>query len=200
MQEQGKRYSREFVEYAVGLITQGEPLYEVAKELKIDPDRLFRWAIMETEKRNLKILRNPISPHEKTDEVLITRSIDQKLHTENKNNAMVLENKSFKRNPEIDAQLNQFIANNDRLVNYVKALPREEVERKYLLFKMKDEMHKKSYEKKVTEYMNLPENTAFKESLVKNLSLDIKDEATRQRALLKEEKIQIHKQGIKMSM
>jgi len=113
---------------------------------------------------------------------------------------MVFENKSFKRNPEIDEQLNAFIKDNDRLVNYVKELPREELERKYLLSKMKEETYKKAYEQKVTDFINRPDNAEFKESLMKSLSSDIQDDATRQRALLKEAKIQIHKQGIKMSM
>lgn len=108
--------------------------------------------------------------------------------------------RQFKRNPLIDAQLNRFIKNNDRLVQYVQDLPREELERKYLLGKMKEEKLRESYDKKVEEFINRPENASLKESLIKSLPSDIRDDAVRQRAVLKEAKQEIRKQGIKMSM
>lgn len=113
---------------------------------------------------------------------------------------MTLGNRSFKRHSETDVHLNQFITSNDRFVDYVKNLPREELERKYLLSKMKEERGNNAYEQKVIDFINRPENAEFKESLMKSFSSGIKNDATRQHALLKEAKIQIHKQGIKMSM
>lgn len=115
--------------------------------------------------------------------------------------ALVKQNEhQFKRNPIIDEQLNQFIKNNEKLVNYTKALPREELERKYLLTKMNSEKQREGYDKKVNEFINRPKNAALKESLSKNLSSDIKDESDRHRAILKEAKQEIRKQGIKMSL
>ncbi len=105
----------------------------------------------------------------------------------------------FKRNPIIDEQLNEFIRNNERLVNYVKELPREELERKYLLTKMNAEKQREGYDKKVTEFINRPENAELKESLTKSLPQGI-SESEQNRALLKEAKQEIRKQGIKMSM
>ena len=43
----------------------------------------------------------------------------------------------FKINPEIDNRLNDFMKANADLVQYVKDLPREQLERKFLLRKMK---------------------------------------------------------------
>lgn len=108
--------------------------------------------------------------------------------------------RQFKRNPVIDEQLNEFIKNNEKLVSYTKALPREELERKYLLTKMFSEKQREGYDKKISEFINRPENVALKESLSRSLSPDIKGESEQQRALLKEAKIQIHKQAIRISL
>jgi hypothetical protein len=107
--------------------------------------------------------------------------------------------RQFKRNPIIDQQLNEFIENNQKLANYVKELPREELERKYLLSKMREEKQREGYDKKVSEFISRPEHAAFRQALTKNLPQGL-SESEQRRALLKEAKQEIRKQGIKMSM
>jgi hypothetical protein len=72
------------------------------------------------------------------------------------------EQSRFKRNLIIDDQLNEYIKNNEKLVAYTKALPREELERKYLLTKMNAEKQREDYDKKVTEFINKPEKCCSK--------------------------------------
>ncbi len=103
-------------------------------------------------------------------------------------------------NPKIDAELNVYIEKNPAKAAYIQGLPRETLERKCLLNMMNKEKQQEGYDKKVTEFINRPENVALKESLVKSLSPNIQSSSELNRAILKEAKIQIHKQGIKMSL
>ena len=99
-------------------------------------------------------------------------------------------------NEEIDNKLNQFIKDNPKLTETVKQMPKEYLERKYLLGKMQQQTRREAYTAKVAEWINAPEQRDLKEAfeqIVKQLP-----EKTRQTALIKETKQYIRKAGIKL--
>jgi hypothetical protein len=51
--------------------------------------------------------------------------------------------REFKINPELNAKLEDFIKTEPGLVKFVKELPREQLERKFLLRKMNDQQQKR---------------------------------------------------------
>ena len=61
--------------------------------------------------------------------------------------------KQFKINPEINAKLDSFMKEEPGLVDYVKELPREQLERKFLLRKMQDRDQKEGYSAKVKAWL-----------------------------------------------
>lgn len=65
--------------------------------------------------------------------------------------------KQFKINPEINAKLDSFMKEEPGLVEYVKDLPREQLERKFLLRKMQDRDQKEGYSAKVKAWLDKPE-------------------------------------------
>jgi len=104
----------------------------------------------------------------------------------------------FKRNPIIDAELNDFIRKNEKLVSFVKNLPREELERKYLLSKMNAAKQQEGYNQKVLAYMNHPQNAHFKEMIMGKIPQNI-PENERPEQILKEAKIEIRNTGMRIS-
>ncbi|MEY2905964.1 MAG: hypothetical protein RLZZ408_435, partial [Verrucomicrobiota bacterium] len=57
--------------------------------------------------------------------------------------------KQFKINPEINTRLEAFMKSEPGLVEFVKQLPREQLERKFLLRKMQDQQQREGYTEKV---------------------------------------------------
>ena len=99
-------------------------------------------------------------------------------------------------NEEIDNKLNQFIKDNPKLTETVKQMPKEYLERKYLLGKMQQQSRREAYTAKVSEWINAPEQRDLKEAfeqIVKQLP-----EKNRQAELIKETKQYIRKAGIKL--
>jgi ribonuclease D len=99
-------------------------------------------------------------------------------------------------NEEINNKLNQFIADNPKLVQVVKNMPREYLERKYFLHKMQQKNRREAYTNKVAEWINASKQRDLKEAfeqIVKNLP-----ESARQRELISEVKQYIKKAGIKL--
>jgi hypothetical protein len=99
-------------------------------------------------------------------------------------------------NEEIDNKLNQFIKDNPKLTDTVQQMPREYLERKYLLGKMQQQNKREAYTAKVGEWINAPEQQALKgafQHIVKELP-----EKVRQSELVKEAKQYIRKAGIKL--
>lgn len=100
-------------------------------------------------------------------------------------------------NEEVDNKLNHFIKDNPKLTEIVKQMPREYLERKYLLHKMQQKNRREAYTNKVAEWINLPQQHDLKEAfgqIVKNLP-----EKERQTQLIKEVKQYVRKAGIKLS-
>lgn len=103
----------------------------------------------------------------------------------------------FRINPEIDNKLNDFMKANTDLVQYVKDLPREQLERKFLLRKMKDEEQKQGYTAKVKAWLAKPEQADLVRSIKSTISPNMKIERQEQ-ALVTAAKNHIRNNGIKL--
>ncbi len=62
------------------------------------------------------------------------------------------------------------------LVQFVKELPREQLERKFLLRKMQDHERKQGYDAKVKAWLERPEQAELVESLKASISPEMKPE------------------------
>lgn len=103
----------------------------------------------------------------------------------------------FKINPEVNAKLDAFMKANPDLVQYVKDLPREQLDRKFLLRKMKDEEQKQGYTAKVRSWLEKPEQA----DLVQSIKLTISPNMSQERqdhALIVGAKNHIRNSGIKL--
>ncbi len=105
--------------------------------------------------------------------------------------------RQYKINPEIDNKLNDFMKANTDLVQYVKDLPREQLERKFLLRKMKDEEQKQGYSAKVKAWLAKPEQADLVQSIKSTISPNMKAERQDQ-ALVTAAKNHIRNNGIKI--
>ena len=84
--------------------------------------------------------------------------------------------RKFKFNPEINTRLETFIKAEPGLVQFVKELPREQLERKFLLRKMQDNERKLGYDAKVKAWLEKPEQAELVQSLKATISPEIKAE------------------------
>ncbi|MBN8708114.1 MAG: hypothetical protein BGO12_13735 [Verrucomicrobia bacterium 61-8] len=105
--------------------------------------------------------------------------------------------RQYKINPEVNAKLDAFMEANADLVKYVKDLPREQLERKFLLRKMKDEEQKQGYSAKVKAWLAKPEQADLVETIKSTISPNMKPERQEQ-ALISAAKNHIRKTGIKV--
>ena len=80
----------------------------------------------------------------------------------------------FKINPEVNAKLDNFMKEEPGLVDYVKELPREQLERKFLLRKMQDRDQKESYSVKVKAWLEKPEQADLLKSLKATISFEVR--------------------------
>jgi hypothetical protein len=103
----------------------------------------------------------------------------------------------FKINPEVNAKLDSFMQGNPDLVQYVKDLPREQLERKFLLRKMKDEEQKQGYTAKVKSWLAKPEQADLVQSIKSTISPNMQPERQEQ-ALVTAAKNHIRNNGIKI--
>lgn len=103
----------------------------------------------------------------------------------------------YKINPEVDNRLNDFMKANTDLVQYVKDLPREHLERKFLLRKMKDEEQKQGYTAKVKAWLAKPEQADLVQSIKSTISPNMKTERQEQ-ALVTAAKNHIRNNSIKI--
>lgn len=78
--------------------------------------------------------------------------------------------RTFKVNPEINAKLEGYMEANPDLVKYVKELPREQLERKFLLRKMQEEDQRQGYTAKVKDWLNRPEQADLVKSMRATIS------------------------------
>ncbi|MBE2203866.1 MAG: hypothetical protein IAE94_05990 [Chthoniobacterales bacterium] len=105
--------------------------------------------------------------------------------------------KQFKINPEIDSKLNAFMKAEPDLVQYVKDLPREQLERKFLLRKMRDQEQKEGYSAKVKAWLEKPEQADLAKSLRATISPNMKPERQEQ-AILTQAKNYVRNNKIKL--
>ncbi len=105
--------------------------------------------------------------------------------------------KQFKINPEVNAKLDAFMKATPDLVQYVKDLPREQLERKFLLRKMKDEEQKQGYTTKVKAWLEKPEQADLVQSIKSTISPNMNPERQEQ-ALVTAAKNHLRNGGIKL--
>ena len=106
--------------------------------------------------------------------------------------------RQFKFNPEVDTRLEAFMKAVPGLVQFVKELPREQLERKFLLRKMRDQQQKHGYDAKVKAWLERPEQADLVKSLKATISPEMKPE-TKAGALVNQAKNYIRNTGIKIS-
>ena len=106
--------------------------------------------------------------------------------------------RKFKFNPEVDTRLEAFMKAEPGLVQFVKELPREQLERKFLLRKMKERDQRQSYSARVKAWLEKPEQA----ELVKSIKATISPEMTSDRqaqVLVTQAKNYLRNKGVKMS-
>ena len=106
--------------------------------------------------------------------------------------------REFKINPEIDTKLNAFMKAEPGLVKFVQELPREQLERKFLLRKMQDQEQRQGYDTKVRNWLDKPEQADLKKSLMATVSPNMKPEKQEQ-AIVTQAKNYLRNTGMKIS-
>ncbi|HEY5813695.1 MAG TPA: hypothetical protein VIT23_13690, partial [Terrimicrobiaceae bacterium] len=104
----------------------------------------------------------------------------------------------FRINPEINTRLEAFMKAEPGLVQFVKELPREQLERKFLLRKMRDQQQKQGYDAKVKSWLEKPEQADLLRNLKAAISSDMKPEAKVQ-VLVNHAKNYIRNTGVRIS-
>ncbi|MCK9588521.1 MAG: hypothetical protein WC003_15930 [Terrimicrobiaceae bacterium] len=103
----------------------------------------------------------------------------------------------FKINPEVNSRPDAFMKAEPGLVEYVKELPREQLERKFLLRKMQDQEQKQNYTAKVKSWLERPEQADLVKSIKATISPNMKQERQEQ-VVITQAKNFIRNQGIKL--
>jgi hypothetical protein len=106
--------------------------------------------------------------------------------------------RQFRFNPEVNTRLEAFMKSEPGLVQFVKELPREQLERKFLLRKMQDHERKQGYDAKVKAWLERPEQAELVDSLKATISPDMKPER-RALMLVSQAKNYVRNTGIKIS-
>jgi hypothetical protein len=106
--------------------------------------------------------------------------------------------RQFKFNPEIDLRLEAFMKAEPGLVQFVKELPRELLERKFLLRKMRDQQQKQGYDTRVKEWLEKPEQAELVTNLKATISPQMKPEQ-QSKALVNQAKNYIRNTGMKIT-
>jgi hypothetical protein len=106
--------------------------------------------------------------------------------------------RKFKLNPEVNTRLEAFMKAEPGLLQFVKELPREQLERKFLLRKMQDEQRRQGYNAKVKAWLERPEQAELVQNLEATISPDVKPERQAQ-MLLNQAKNYVRNTGIKLS-
>jgi hypothetical protein len=78
--------------------------------------------------------------------------------------------RQFKFNPEVDTRLEAFMKTEAGLVQFVKELPREQLERKFLLRKMKEREQRQNYSARVKAWLEQPEQAELVKSIKATIS------------------------------
>ena len=104
--------------------------------------------------------------------------------------------RQFKFNPEINTRLEAFMKAEPGLVQFVKELPRDQLERKFLLRKMQDEQRKQGYDAKVKSWLEKPEQADLVKSIKATIRHNIEPEQ-QQQMLVNQAKNYIRNTGIR---
>jgi len=104
----------------------------------------------------------------------------------------------FKINPEINAKLEAFMRSEPGLVDFVKQIPREQLERKFLLRKMQDQQQKEGYTAKVKAGFEKPEQAEVLKAIRTMISPVMKPERQEQ-LIVNQAKNFIKNTGVKLS-
>jgi hypothetical protein len=88
--------------------------------------------------------------------------------------------RQFKFNPDVDTRLEAFMKAESGLVQFVKELPREQLERKFLLRKMRDQQQKHGYDAKVKAWLEKPEQADLVKSIKATIRPNIEPEKHQQ--------------------
>jgi len=102
-----------------------------------------------------------------------------------------------RKNAEIDAKIDLFISENPSFVESLRAQPREVLERKVILARIRDIDAQQQYSHRVLSWLNKPENSELKETLVSTLPHTAKPEKQEQ-LLASQAKMVIRNRGIKI--
>jgi hypothetical protein len=105
--------------------------------------------------------------------------------------------RQFRINPEVNARLEAFMKAEPGLVECVKELPREQLERKFLLRKMQDQEQEQGYSAKVKTWLEKPEQADLLRSIKATISPNMTPEK-QERAILTQAKNYIRNTGIKL--
>ncbi len=105
--------------------------------------------------------------------------------------------KQFKINPEINTRLEAFMKSEPGLVDFVKQLPRELLERKFLLRKMQDQQQREGYTSKVKAWLEKPEQAEVLKAIRSMLSPVMKPERQEQ-LIIRQAKNLIRNTGVKL--
>jgi ribonuclease D len=106
--------------------------------------------------------------------------------------------KQFKINPEVNAKLEAFMRSEPGLVDFVKQIPREQLERKFLLRKMQDQQQKEGYTAKVKTWLEKPEQAEVLKAIRTMISPVMKPERQEQ-LIVNQAKNFIKNTGVKLS-
>jgi len=108
------------------------------------------------------------------------------------------DDREFRINPEINTKLDAFMKAEPGLVKFVQEIPREQLERKFLLRKMQDQEQRQGYDTKVRNWLDKPEQADLKKSLAATVSPNMKPEKQDQ-AIVTQAKNYLRNTGIKIS-
>jgi hypothetical protein len=100
-------------------------------------------------------------------------------------------------NPEIDAKIDRFMADNSSYVEYLEGLSKEMLIRKVCLARTREIEAQKQYNRKVLAWLDKPENTEIKEFLVSAIPQSMKAEKQEQ-MLATNAKVYIKNKGLKI--
>jgi hypothetical protein len=106
--------------------------------------------------------------------------------------------RKFKFNPEVDTRLEAFMKAEPGLVQFVMELPREQLERKFLLRKMRERDQRQNYSIRVKAWLEHPEQAELVKSIKATISPKMAPERQTQ-VLVTQAKNYLRNNGIKMS-
>ena len=105
--------------------------------------------------------------------------------------------RQFRFNPEVNSRLEAFMKAEPGLVQFVKELPREQLERKFLLRKMQDHERMQGYDAWVKAWLERPEQAELVQSLKATINPEIQP-ARQAQMLVNQAKNYIRNTGIRI--